>query len=265
MLVAAEPDDIVLDSVDEELAKVNRFRCTCKYDKGHPCYSIYQPQEVVDTRMKMAEFTPREQMLVFLGKLSTFMNLSDTVLGVGRIEKAREHQRMVYYVNGHQLCRETFKFMHAFDAASPGVVFMKAARDSPEEQFRLMGDSDTSLPSTPPVAIEPPGLSHDRQQYLHTHIRPFVKEEWKDVLCPRPTERADSPVAGPSTAPEAGPSTAVASAVRRGGKRGRGRPPRQPSPSPTQPARKRTRGRGRGGAGRGRGGAGRGRGSDANV
>ncbi|KAK2189167.1 hypothetical protein NP493_114g05036 [Ridgeia piscesae] len=160
MLVAAESDDIVLDSVDEELAKVNRFR---------------------------------------------------------------------------------------FDAASPGVVFMKAARDSPEEQFRLMGDSDTSLPSTPPVAIEPPGLSHDRQQYLHSHIRPFVKEEWKDVLCPRPTERADSPVAGPSTAPEAGPSTAVASIVRRGGKRGRGRPPRQPSPSPTQPARKRTRGRGRGG------------------
>ena len=53
-------------------------------------------------------------MLVFLGKLSTFMNLSDTVLGVGRIEKAREHQRMVYYVNGHQLCRETFKFMHAY-------------------------------------------------------------------------------------------------------------------------------------------------------
>ena len=132
---------------------------------------------------------------------------------------------------------------------------MKAARDSPEEQFMLMGDSDTSLPSTPPVAIEPPGLSHDRQQYLHTHIRPFVKEERKDVLCPRPTERADSPVAGPSTAPEAGPSTAVASIVRRGGKRGRGRPPRQQSPS-TQPARKRTRGRG---------GAGRGRGSDANV
>ena len=49
------------------------------------------------------------------------------------------------------------------------------------------------------------------------------------MLCPRPTERANSPVAGPSIAPEARPSTAVASAVRRGGKRGRGRPPRQPS------------------------------------
>ena len=136
---------------------------------------------------------------------------------------------------------------------------MKTTHESSEEQFRLMVDSDTSLPSTPPVAIEPPGLSLDRQQYLYTHIRQFVKEEWKDMLCPRPTERSDSPVAGPSTAPEAGPSTDVASAVRRGGRRGRGRPPRQPSPSPTPPA-KRTRGLGRGGAGRGRGGAGRGRG-----
>jgi len=53
-------------------------------------------------------------MLVFLGKLSTFMHKSDTVLGVGRVEKDREHQRMVYYVDGQQLCRETFKFMHAY-------------------------------------------------------------------------------------------------------------------------------------------------------
>lgn len=144
--------------------------------------------------------------------------------------------------------------VHRLDAASPGVVFAKMTCDSPEERFELMVDCDASLPSTPPVAIEPPGLSHDRQKYLHTHIRPFVKEQYKDVLCPRPTEREDSPVAGPSTAPKAGPSTAGDATVRRGGQRGRGRRPRQPSPSPTPSARKRIRGRGRGGAGRGRGG-----------
>lgn len=132
------------------------------------------------------------------------------------------------------------------------MVFTKTTRDSPEERFQLMVDCDASLPSTPPVAIEPPGLSHDRQKYLHAHIRPFVKDKYKDVLCPRPTEREDSPVAGPSTAPEAGPSTAVASTVRRGGQRGRR--PRQPSPSPTPSPRKIIRGRGRGGASRGRGG-----------
>ena len=52
-------------------------------------------------------------MLVFLGKLSTMMNLSKTVV-IQRHEKVREHQRMVYYVDGHKLCRETFKFMHAY-------------------------------------------------------------------------------------------------------------------------------------------------------
>ena len=52
-------------------------------------------------------------MLVFLGKLSTLMNLSKTVV-IQRHEKVCEHQRMVYYVDGHKLCREMFKFMHAY-------------------------------------------------------------------------------------------------------------------------------------------------------
>ena len=53
-------------------------------------------------------------MLIFLGKLSTLMNMSETVVSGGRPEKARQHQRMSYYVDGHQLCRDTFKFMHAY-------------------------------------------------------------------------------------------------------------------------------------------------------
>ena len=160
--------------------------------------------------------------------------------------------------------------VHRFDAASPGVVFAKTTCDSPEERFELLVDRGTMLPSATPVAIKPPGLTYDRRRYLHANIRPFVKDLYKDVLCPCPPEREDAPAAGPSAAPVAGPSTApdAIASTHRGGVRGRGRRSRQPSP--TQTSRKRTRGdahrghgsvgRGRGGAGRGRGGAGRGRG-----
>lgn len=118
--------------------------------------------------------------------------------------------------------------VHRFDAASPGMVFVKTTCGSPEERFEFLVCSDALLPSAPPVAIKPPGLSHDRQHYLLTNIRPFVKDLYKDVLCPSPSEREDAPMAGPSTAPDA-----VASTPRRGGIRGLGRRPRQPSPSPS--------------------------------
>ncbi|KAI0214418.1 hypothetical protein LSAT2_000486 [Lamellibrachia satsuma] len=113
MEVAADSVEIVMDSLDEKLKTVTSFRCSCQHNKGHPCYNVFSPQEIVAVRMKMADFSPREQMLIFLGKLSTLMNMSETVVSSGRPEKARQHQRMSYYVHGHQLCRDTFKFMHA--------------------------------------------------------------------------------------------------------------------------------------------------------
>ena len=52
------------------------------------------------------------------------------------------------------------------------MVFAKTTSGSPEEHFELLVDCGASLSSTPPVAIEPPGLRHDRQKYLQDHIRP---------------------------------------------------------------------------------------------
>ena len=120
---------------------------------------------------------------------------------------------------------------------------MKTTSESPEEQFDLMVDSDDLLPPAAPVAIKPPGLGYERQQYLYKNIRRFVKDCYKDVLCPSPPEREDTPDAGPSAAPDA-------VAAPRGGLRGRCHRTRQPSRSPS-PLRKRGR-RGRRGGARGR-------------
>lgn len=40
-----------------------------------------------------------------------------------------------------------------------------------------------------PAIIPPIGLSTQRQSYLFSHIRQFVAEESKDILCPKPAEQ----------------------------------------------------------------------------
>ena len=76
-----------------------------------------------------------------------------------------------------------------FDAASPGIVFVKTTSESSEEQFDLMVDSDDLLPSAAPVTMKPPGLGYERQQYLYKNIRRYVKDCYKDVLRPSLPER----------------------------------------------------------------------------
>ncbi len=56
-----------------------------------------------------------DQMLVLLGKLSTVLDLSERITGRGETAgKLRERQRAKYFVDGMQLGRDTFKFVHAY-------------------------------------------------------------------------------------------------------------------------------------------------------
>ena len=36
------------------------------------------------------------------------------------------------------------------------------------------------------LVLIPPPLDYKRQEYLYNNIRPFVKDEYKDVTCPKP-------------------------------------------------------------------------------
>ena len=54
-------------------------------------------------------------MLVLLGKLSIMLDLSERLGGRGQTAgKLRERQRAKYCIDGRQLCRDTFKFVHAY-------------------------------------------------------------------------------------------------------------------------------------------------------
>lgn len=79
--------------------------------------------------------------------------------------------------------------MYRFHHSTPGIVsFKETARDH-EEQFSFLkpGIQISAVPEILPQPIPPPGLDQARQEYLYRHIREFVEDPWKDVLCPLPS------------------------------------------------------------------------------
>ena len=59
--------------------------------------------------------SPRDQMLVLLGKISCTVNLSLHTCRSKKTaadNKEREHQRTTYMIEGNIVCRDTFKFLY---------------------------------------------------------------------------------------------------------------------------------------------------------
>ena len=75
-----------------------------------------------------------------------------------------------------------------FHKDNPGKVFFKTMlADAEQEKVLAVQHQVARLPPMPDV-LPPPGLSLDRQRYLFQHIREYVREDQRDVLCPRPNE-----------------------------------------------------------------------------
>ena len=73
-----------------------------------------------------------------------------------------------------------------FSAEFPGMVFYKIKSDDTEKSFDLLRVKDKSLSLADLSEIKPPGLTLERQWYLHNKIREFVKPESQDITCPQP-------------------------------------------------------------------------------
>ena len=71
-----------------------------------------------------------------------------------------------------------------FDKNSPGSIFFKEYRESPEEEMKMLRSEN--IPQCMPPVITPDGLSHERKLYLYNEIRNFCKDEFKDLVCPKP-------------------------------------------------------------------------------
>ena len=82
------------------------------------------------------------------------------------------------------------KYHHfRLDSDSPGIVHAKERIDSTETHVSIFkrGVSVRKVRNAGlPRSLSPAGLSQERQQYLYTQIRPFVRPDFQDITCPSP-------------------------------------------------------------------------------
>ncbi|CAG8707195.1 3724_t:CDS:2, partial [Ambispora leptoticha] len=86
------------------------------------------------------------------------------------------------------------KFQHfLFTNINPGVVKTQKTVNGPFQEFKLIKTSqfETSkviekIKALSFPVLVPPLMKYERQEYLYNYIRPFVRDEFKDITCPKP-------------------------------------------------------------------------------
>src|SRR5438128_2959605 len=86
------------------------------------------------------------------------------------------------------------KYQHfIFEAAQPGVVKAQLVANSAFTEFNLLKTRKSSvaeiakeIKSFSILVLTPPLLDYKRQEYLYHNIHPFVRDDFKDITCPKP-------------------------------------------------------------------------------
>ena len=90
------------------------------------------------------------------------------------------------------------RFQHfLFTRSQPGAVKAQKVANGPFQEFKLLKTrkSETSKPIVKIKALlfpllAPPPMKYEQQEYLYNYIRPFVRDEFKDITCPKPLVRS---------------------------------------------------------------------------
>ena len=72
-------------------------------------------------------------------------------------------------------------------ADNPGVIHAKEHLESPEVKISIFkrGVNAVKVRSAGiPDEISPGGLTRERQEYLYTQVRPFMRPGYEDITCP---------------------------------------------------------------------------------
>ncbi len=86
------------------------------------------------------------------------------------------------------------KFQHfIFTNANPRVVKAQEIVNGIFQEFMLLKINKLTankviekIRALSFPALVPPPIKYERQDYLYQNIRPFVKDEYKDITCPKP-------------------------------------------------------------------------------
>jgi hypothetical protein len=77
-----------------------------------------------------------------------------------------------------------------FEASNLGTVKVQEVANGPFVEFNLLKTKKTGIfeeiRALSILVLTPPPLDYKRQEYLYQNICPFVKNEYKDVTCPKP-------------------------------------------------------------------------------
>ena len=90
------------------------------------------------------------------------------------------------FTDGHPIKKITKQRFFEICASAPGKV--TTSTKVPDESGAV-GETNTqvvfeTLPVGFPELLDAPGLSEKRKKYLFQNIRPFVRPEFQDTLCP---------------------------------------------------------------------------------
>ena len=83
------------------------------------------------------------------------------------------------------------KYQHfLFEATNLGMVKAQEIANGPFTEFNLLkikrANIFEEIKALSILVLTPPPLDYKRQEYLYQNIRPFVKDEFKDITCPKP-------------------------------------------------------------------------------
>jgi hypothetical protein len=86
------------------------------------------------------------------------------------------------------------RFQHfLFTSASRGVVQAQEAANGPFQEFKLLkasrfeaAEATEKIKALSFPVLMPPPMKYEPQNYLYNYIRPFVRDELRDVTCPKP-------------------------------------------------------------------------------
>lgn len=116
--VVMEQVDFVNPDTQKELELIENFRCECtrrgkNLENKKSCSSKLDKELIARVRMEMSALTDNERDLVLIAKISTLSNFSEMTKRSKRTDnKRRQHQKTVYMMEGQEVCRDTFRFVH---------------------------------------------------------------------------------------------------------------------------------------------------------
>ncbi|WAR30327.1 hypothetical protein MAR_032869 [Mya arenaria] len=69
-----------------------------------------------------------------------------------------------------------------FTSESPGIIFLKKGEDNEETSYCVFRGGNVLR--SRPQEVQAAGLSRERQAYLATHVRKYLRAKNKDTTCP---------------------------------------------------------------------------------